>query len=108
LGSQVAPPSLALPAHSVSHTSSAPLLSTQRLHLFIYFQNNIFIALIPPASNTINTIDLPPGVDESDGPPGISSSIPPVSMPPPPRMDFSQPPPTRFFSSFFKLYFICL
>ncbi|KAF7635671.1 3-hydroxy-3-methylglutaryl coenzyme A synthase [Meloidogyne graminicola] len=63
--------------HSLTQTASAPLLSTANL-------------------------DLPPGVDESDGPPGISSSIPPVvsSMPPPAAriLDFSQPPPTSQFS----------
>uniref|UniRef100_A0A915M7Q9 Uncharacterized protein n=1 Tax=Meloidogyne javanica TaxID=6303 RepID=A0A915M7Q9_MELJA len=50
------------------------------------------ISVIAPAD-----MELPPGVDESDGPPGVST-IPAVSMPPPPRIDFSQPPPTSQFS----------
>uniref|UniRef100_A0A915P6Z4 Uncharacterized protein n=1 Tax=Meloidogyne floridensis TaxID=298350 RepID=A0A915P6Z4_9BILA len=80
------PPSLPMPVQSsITHTSSAPILSAS--------------TAMPAASAmpAAADMDLPPGVDESDGPPGVSA-IPAVSMPPPPRIDFSQPPPTSQFS----------
>ena len=39
-----------------------------------------------------SNIDLPPGVEDMDGPPGVSEI--PAAMP---KMDYSQPPPTRQF-----------
>jgi hypothetical protein len=46
-------------------------------------------------------VDLPPGVEEVDAPPGISQLPSGIS-----RMDFSQPPPTRYVIHFFLI--ICL
>ncbi|CAK5009356.1 unnamed protein product [Meloidogyne enterolobii] len=89
------PPSLPLPVQSsITHTSSAPILSasTGFLNFYLYL-----ISSAMPAASAPADMDLPPGVDEGDGPPGVSS-IPAVSMPPPPRIDFSQPPPTSQFS----------